>query len=532
MALDLTGSTNSPNTPNIKTLIGKNYDLKLTQSIQNLLSEIPKQSPKCSDFTEEFYELMQARVDPPLESTWVYAALAFRSRNHPKDDPLDRVSAAEDLFQLLSMCSASCGSSKSVAMLAPVVRQVYNVCVDLFKRDLSLKREKKVMRKVRDFVGTILGYINLSSFEDSGESDSLITPFSGLIRVWMNSNEGLESFLPLVSSDMFGGLSEGECDVNYLAGVVIAEVFLLKLCLDFKVGTSGKELEKELSTWAIGSITTFGNCYLYDVLLRMLLDKTLPITSLLNSEGEVLLRKVLYDAIVLVEYSFLNPDPERAIYVPAELMKSIAMERLIVAHEAVEYFRENGDQRRAISYVTAFSGSQLPSQIIKWVKKQIYVDDGAIKSVGTSPRALIKWLLNLEDQGLKLFDDSIAKFRTKLALDISKSDSLRPASNLEEQKVDDDLLFYIDNKGEDEHRDEEDEKVNESIAATHTMSSSEKRGRKRKGKKAEKKEKIKFVKYDLRPNADSAGGRPSLINNDSINSRSEAENPLSDEDTD
>ncbi|RXH83625.1 hypothetical protein DVH24_005878 [Malus domestica] len=157
----------------------------------------------------------------------------------------------------MSMCSASCGSSKSVAMLAPVVRQVYNVCVDLFKMDLSLKREKKVMRNVKDFVGTILGYINLCSF-------GLITHFSSLIRVWMNSNEGLESFLPLVSSDIFGGLSEGECDVNYLAEVVIAEVFLLKLCLDFKVGTSGQELEKELSTWAIGSITTFGNYYLFE----------------------------------------------------------------------------------------------------------------------------------------------------------------------------------------------------------------------------------------------------------------------------
>ncbi|KAM1249185.1 hypothetical protein ACFX2G_032575 [Malus domestica] len=263
MALDLTGSTNSPNTPNIKTLIGKNYNCMLTQSIQNLLSEIPKQSPKCSDFAEEFYEMMQARVDPPLESTWVYAALAFRSWNHPKDDPLDRVSTLDDLFQLLSMCSASCGSSNSVAMLTSVVRQVYNVGVDLFKMDLSWKREKKVMRNVRDFVGTILGYINLCSFEDSGESDSLITHFSGLIRVWMNSNKGFESFLPLVSSDIFGGLSEGECDVNYLAGVVMAEVFLLKLCLDFKVGTSGQELEKELSIWAIGSITTFGNCYLF-----------------------------------------------------------------------------------------------------------------------------------------------------------------------------------------------------------------------------------------------------------------------------
>lgn len=102
--------------------------------------------------------------------------------------------------------------------------------------------------------------------------------------------------------------------------------------------------------------------------------------------------------------------------------------------------------------------------------------------------------------------------------------------------MDDELLFYMDNKGEDEHKDEEDEKVNRStnaafVDAAHTMTSSEKRGRKRKGKTAEKKGKIKFVKYDLHQNSDSTGGRPSLINNDSINIWSEAENPHSDEDT-
>ncbi|KAM1201731.1 hypothetical protein TB2_017573 [Malus domestica] len=72
-------------------------------------------------------------------------------------------------------------------------------------------------------------------------------------------------------------------------------------------------------------------------------------------------------------------------------------------------------------------------------------------------------------------------------------DSLQPAaSKLDGKKVGDELLFYIDNKGEDEHKDEEDEKVNRSTNAAHTMTSSEKRGRKRKGKNAEKKEKIKL----------------------------------------
>lgn len=120
---------------------------------------------------------------------------------------------------------------------------------------------------------------------------------------------------------------------------------------------------------------------------------------------------------------------------------------------------------------------------------------------------------------------------------MSKSDSEQPASKLDSKKVDDDLLFYIDNNGDEEHADEENEKVNESmsaafVAAAHTMTSSEKRGRKRKeGKTPEKKEKIKFVKYDLRCNSDSAGERSSFINNDSLNSGSEVENPLTDEDT-
>ncbi len=56
-----------------------------------------------------------------------------------------------------------------------------------------------------------------------------------------------------------------------------------------------------------------------------------------SSEDEVLLRKVLYDAVILVEYTFLNP--ERAINVTTEHMKGLAMARLIITHEGIEFFR-------------------------------------------------------------------------------------------------------------------------------------------------------------------------------------------------
>lgn len=55
------------------------------------------------------------------------------------------------------------------------------------------------------------------------------------------------------------------------------------------------------------------------------------------SEDEISLRKLLYEPVILVEYSFLNP--ERLAHLPANHAKGIALGRLIVTHESVEFFR-------------------------------------------------------------------------------------------------------------------------------------------------------------------------------------------------
>lgn len=55
-------------------------------------------------------------------------------------------------------------------------------------------------------------------------------------------------------------------------------------------------------------------------------------------EYEMLLRNVLYDSVILVEYHFLNP--ERLTHLPAKHAKSLALGRLIVAHEAIELLRQ------------------------------------------------------------------------------------------------------------------------------------------------------------------------------------------------
>lgn len=53
--------------------------------------------------------------------------------------------------------------------------------------------------------------------------------------------------------------------------------------------------------------------------------------SVQKPEDEILLRTVLFDAVLLVEYPFL--------YQNATHIKNLTLTRLITTHEAVEYFR-------------------------------------------------------------------------------------------------------------------------------------------------------------------------------------------------
>lgn len=55
------------------------------------------------------------------------------------------------------------------------------------------------------------------------------------------------------------------------------------------------------------------------------------------SDDEIRLREILYDAVTLAEYSILNP--ERMAHLPVKQVKSTALGRLMVTHEAVEFFR-------------------------------------------------------------------------------------------------------------------------------------------------------------------------------------------------
>ncbi|MBA0638907.1 hypothetical protein Goklo_021972 [Gossypium klotzschianum] len=460
MALSMKASTNSPK-PNF--LIGENYHLSLKQSMEDLLAETHKKTPNFSGFIDKFHSLMQAKVDPPLESIWVYTALSFRSRNFEKGDPLNRLSIINDLFQLVSSCSSPCNSSKSIALLAPIVFEVYKLVVEVLGKD-----SRKVNKRIKSLVEVIIGYISMcccKGFREESENIDmdLVIPVEDLVSIWIDRNVNLQSFLPLVSSEVCGMISERGFNGNYLAGVVMVEAFLLKLCLDSRIGIEGIVLEKELKSWA-------------------------------GPEDGNLLKNILYDAVILVEYTFLK---SKTVHLSHEHVKGIAMTRLVVTLEAIELFSS---------------------------------DEKAGGISGSSPKALIKRLLKLEKQGIKLFSDSILKYHAKLLVGDSKEVDEQSVMKVEEKKLEDDEpLFSLD--------DREDEK-NEAMTAAYVAAARSMRlindnsREKRKGSEGEEKEKIKYFKYDLSSKSKAAKEKVSVsgsglgASDDDMSSDSEVDNPL------
>ncbi|KAK9099242.1 hypothetical protein Syun_026287 [Stephania yunnanensis] len=531
-------------TLNSGALIGENHNAMLKESIDRFFVECQKGLSDFSGFLNIFFRFLQARIDPPLETVWFYSALSFRVANAnananagagEEQCGLRRVRRGRDLFQLLTACAATCGRVKSVAVMAPVVVELYGAAVEV--------KERKLVSEVEGLLDGILSYASMRGCEGSdwgSGSVGLISCFTDLVRVWTNGRSGgdceigenLRTFFPLASEEVCQGFVEGEFGVGHLAGVVIVEAFLLKLCLKLKSGggSSKTDLVKELRIWAVAAITGFQNCYFFEILFRMLLDSTLPVSSLLDSEDEISLRRIIYDALILAEYSILSPEGE--IQQGSYSMKYLALTGVIVVHEAIQFVRKIGDHAKAISYLDAYSRSRLRSFLIKWASKLAGMIGKATKPDVPTPQSLIKWLLKLEDQGVaEVFDGKISKFRAKLVKDFSKQDNEQLPFQLESKE--EDVFYVIDNKAEEEENGQIISMDAAFLAAAHTMKIASKGGRrKRKDVQEERKgitTKTKFLREHI---GDRRAKQDFLVDDKGMGSESEVENPHSSEDSD
>ncbi|KAJ3671089.1 hypothetical protein LUZ60_008515 [Juncus effusus] len=431
-----------------------NLQLIVNDSIDQFLIAIKSESRDLSPFKSIFSRILQSTIDPPLEIVWLYSAVCFHESVSYRNDCVAVVNSVKDLLSLLSTCSANCNGVKSIALLAPAVSELYYCYLN--SKDLSSKEGKKVRREIECLIERILGYISICSGKISivRDKDLLLPGFKDLVRVWTakhkNGENGVKVLFPLVNGEIRDGFERDECQIGYLAGVVIAEAFLLKLSLRVSGNggsSSKKELQMELGMSCISSICVFQNLVFFDALLSLLLEAPLPVLSLIDKSEEILVRDILYDALIRSEYSFVNH--AIAMNHSEDYLISIFIKRLIVTHQAVLSARNGGDQNRAISYITAFSSSSVPNCLIKWVNNHTVF--GTINKPNSStPQALLKWLVELEDNGIKLFGDKISKFRNNLIFDEPKI----PNSNFNSiSKQTDEELFFVDKKGSSKNDD-------------------------------------------------------------------------------
>ncbi|KAG6391207.1 hypothetical protein SASPL_148960 [Salvia splendens] len=409
----------------------QNQEFMLRESIKHFLTSYHNGSSDYSSFESIFFRLIQTMLDPPLEITWFYAAVTFHTAK--RNSPASRVLIAKDLLNLFTQCSNLSSASKKIALLAPVVYDLYSIVCD--SRMTELHERIEVGKLVENMVCYMMVSAGVYDYgNEDVECDTAVVCFEDLIRVWTTDRGGgscsfvetLRMFFPLLSDGTWTTMNAG-CGIRELVGIVQLEVFFLRLYVSFSSGMYTEDALKDARDQAVQTIKGFRNIYFLDMLLKMLSGPSLPIAASMSYGDAVLLHKVMYDAVILVDYSFYSG---RWIQSSASQLKKLALAWVLATDQAIQFASAATEKSWAISYLNAFKECHLVAELIKWVCNQAgIVDLNTIPDI-TNPRALIQWLLVLNDQGINVFDQSMSLLHAKAAACISKVESETPELTL------------------------------------------------------------------------------------------------------
>lgn len=244
----------------------QNQNSMLKESIKHFLTSYHRGNTDFSSFESIFFRLIQTMLDPPIEITWFYSAVTFHAaKSSSQNNPFTRVVIAKDLLNLLISCSNLSTASKKIALLAPVVYELYNIACDFRKSDLCEKIE--VYKLVENAVSCVMMSAGVYNYgNEDVECDDGVVCFEDLIRVWTidrgggnyNFAESLRIFFPLLTDETWKGMN-ARCGMHELVGIVQCEVFFLKLYLCFSM--CKEDYLKDAQDQMVQIIKGFRNCY-------------------------------------------------------------------------------------------------------------------------------------------------------------------------------------------------------------------------------------------------------------------------------
>lgn len=256
------------NEPTVATITGPNlregYGIMLDDSITLFLKEFRRGGLNYSTLESIFKRLLQRMTDPPIEILFFHFAVLYHSLK--AEAPLQKSSVPKQLYYFVCEYSARCNALKKVSALAPIIFVFHNSINSLSDADALIGREiESLMEKV---VGHIRDWCPLEGQIEG--LDNLTGQFSHLMQVWMvdrvemscNHMDLLRVFFPLLSDEVRLKINVG-CRLDYLAGVVMNEIFLLMLQLKLGLAFWERNLRSYMGDWAIKTIKGFQNCIFF-----------------------------------------------------------------------------------------------------------------------------------------------------------------------------------------------------------------------------------------------------------------------------
>lgn len=268
------------NAPTVETIAGpkstEGYENMLRELISFFLREPHRDGSGFAALQSKSSDLFRAMEDPPFGVIWFYSAVSCHNfKVISKDDPSMKLQIP-DVFQILSSCSTQCNAFKKIALLAPVIYVVNSSGIDVWTTDIFLDSQNRLIERVIDYVS------ECCSFDDQDNGlEELPLYFVDLVRVWTMDQIGdgcklvdqmslLREFFPLLCNEVLLKINVG-CRMDYLAGVVMNELFLLRLQLKICFANWKGNLLRELSDWAVQTIKKFQNIFFFGELLNFIM---------------------------------------------------------------------------------------------------------------------------------------------------------------------------------------------------------------------------------------------------------------------
>lgn len=244
------------------------FYLMLTDSIQRFHSDRRSGVSNFDSLSSVFSRIIQTTPDPPLELLWFYSAVSFRSE---KLEVLKRVAFVKEFFGFMVSCTGSATSSKKIAALAPVVYELHRLVGDVMFWFSEARDDVKCL------IDGVVSYLSMCCYKDE-LGFSAVYRFSPLLMdvvgVFLADKAQADCghigdsrlFFPVVTDEVRAKIRDGR-EVDFLAGTVMCQIFLLSLSLKCCSETPRDKVHKDLHQQAFHVTAGFRNLNFFGMLL-------------------------------------------------------------------------------------------------------------------------------------------------------------------------------------------------------------------------------------------------------------------------